>query len=383
MTRPLRVLTIIGTRPEAIKMAPVIRALAKHDQISYAVCLTAQHRQMLDQVMNLFDIQADYDLDLMKPDQSLPQLTAAVFTHLDPVLASYQPDWLLVQGDTTSVMAAAFCAFYRQIRVGHVEAGLRTHDKWQPFPEEINRKVAGVLSDLHFAPTELSRRNLLAEGVDPASIIVTGNTIVDAINDVIQRPVTPEVSRILRDARIDGQAKKLVLLTAHRRENFGKPIEDICQAITNLTEYYGEKLHFVYPVHLNPHIQEPVYRLLGNNPHVTLTHPLDYLSLAHLEKMAALIITDSGGIQEEATALGKHAVVLRHVTERPEGIDAGLLHLTGTETQTVFETVRRLIDSDLTHGHDEGFVNPYGDGHAAEKIVQALWQRSLLDGTEA
>lgn len=382
MSAFLRVLSILGTRPEAIKMAPVIHHLAQQHDIVSAVCLTAQHREMLDQVMNLFDFQADYDLDLMKPEQTLPQLTAEVFTHLDPVLASFQPDWLLVQGDTTSVMAASLCAFYRQIKVGHVEAGLRTHDKWQPFPEEINRRIASVVADLHFAPTELSRNNLLAEGVDPAIIHVTGNTIVDAIQQMARRGMPPDVSRILRDSRVDGSNRKLILVTAHRRENLGKPLEDICQAINRLSEYYGPRLRFVYPVHLNPRVQESVYRLLGMNPQVTLTAPLEYLSLVHLEKESALIMTDSGGIQEEATALGKHAVVLRQVTERPEGVAAGYLHLAGTDTDAIFESVRSLIDSEGYKAMPEG-SNPYGDGHAAEKIVEALRHHSSQKLAEA
>jgi UDP-N-acetylglucosamine 2-epimerase (non-hydrolysing) len=308
-------------------MAPVVRKLAQTPGIDSRVCVTAQHRQMLDQVLGLFDIQPDYDLDLMREDQSLAELSAAIFTHLDPVLTDFQPDWILAQGDTTTVAITSLLAYYRRIRFGHVEAGLRTGDKWQPFPEEINRRVAGVVADLHFAPTDWARQNLLREGVDDSIIKVTGNPVIDALSIVAAQPEPQEVISILdrlelRTTKLT--TTKLILVTAHRRENFGQPLADICEALKQLAAR-GD-VEIVYPVHLNPNVQEPVYRLLDGVPHVTLLPPLDYLPLIHLMKHARLILTDSGGIQEEAPAFGVPALVLREVTERPEGVAAGVLH---------------------------------------------------------
>ncbi|MEA3351070.1 MAG: UDP-N-acetylglucosamine 2-epimerase (non-hydrolyzing), partial [Chloroflexota bacterium] len=279
-----RILSIFGTRPEAVKMAPVVRALKRAPNLESFVCVTAQHREMLDQVLNLFDIIPDVDLDLMRPGQSLAGLTARVFTHLDPVLADLKPDWVLVQGDTTTVMAAALNAYYRQIKVGHVEAGLRSGDKWQPFPEEINRRVASVSADLHFAPTEWSHQNLLRENVADEKIIVTGNTVIDALQWVAQQP-SPSLP--IPDAN------RIVLVTAHRRENHGQPIENICHALLSLAEIYRDDVQFVYPVHLNPKVQEPVYRLLDGVANISLLPPLDYLPLVHIMKRATLVLTDS------------------------------------------------------------------------------------------
>lgn len=267
---PLRVLSIIGTRPEAVKMGPVVQALEREPAIEARVCVTAQHREMLDQVLEIFSITPNVDLDLMQPDQSLANLTAAILTHLDPILADWQPDWILVQGDTTTVMTAALLAFYHRIRVGHVEAGLRTGDKWQPFPEEINRKVAGVIADLHFAPTPWSRQNLLNEGIPSDKILVTGNPVIDALHQVASRPVPKEILDLLVKLQISPTPQaadpRLILVTAHRRENFGRPLENICGAIRQIATQYGDELHFVYPVHLNPNVQEPVHRLLGASP---------------------------------------------------------------------------------------------------------------------
>lgn len=366
MNRKLKILSVFGTRPEAVKMAPVVQALRITPGMDSRVCVTAQHRQMLDQVLDLFQIKPDYDLDLMREDQSLAELSAAIFTGLDPVLAGFQPDWVLVQGDTTTVAITALLAYYRRVRVGHVEAGLRTHDKWQPFPEEINRRVAGVAADLHFAPTEWARQNLLHEGVDDQSIVVTGNPVIDALHAVAAQPEPREVSRLLEKTA----GKRLVLVTAHRRENFGRPLEDICAALLTLARR-GD-LEIIYPVHLNPNVREPVYRLLGNIPNITLLPPLDYLPLVHLMKRAALILTDSGGIQEEAPAFGVPALVLREVTERPEGVEAGVLKLVGTETGRVVREANRLLDDASAHAAMAKAVNPYGDGQAAERIVQAL-----------
>jgi UDP-N-acetylglucosamine 2-epimerase (non-hydrolysing) len=377
--KPLRVLSVFGTRPEAVKMAPVVQALAETPDVESIVCVTAQHREMLDQVLDLFKIIPDVDLDLMVPDQTLAELSAAVFTHLDPVLARLRPDWILVQGDTTTVMTAALLAYYHRVRVGHVEAGLRTGDKWQPFPEEINRKVAGVVADLHFAPTEWARQNLLREGVPAGQIVVTGNPVIDALQSVAGLPPTAEILSLLADIGLGPASAslpntRLVLITAHRRENFGKPLENICAALRHLAEVYSDEVRFVYPVHLNPNVQEPVYRLLGDVPNITLLPPLDYLPLVHLMKRASLVLTDSGGLQEEAPGLGVPVLVMRAVTERPEGVEAGTVRLVGTDTQRIIQEARRLLDDPQAHAEMAQAVNPYGDGHAAGRIVQTLLQ---------
>lgn len=377
--KPLRVLSIFGTRPEAVKMAPVVRALAQTPGIDSRVCVTAQHRQMLDQVLNLFEIQPDVDLNLMRPDQSLPQLTASILTALDPVLESLSPDWILVQGDTTTVMAAALLGFYRNIRVGHVEAGLRTRDRRQPFPEEINRRIAGVVADLHFAPTEHSRQNLLKENVPPDDIIVTGNPAIDALQTIGSCPPPPEVLSLLEQRGIGPGGKQLILVTAHRRENHGQGMENICRALREIAETYRDRLELIYPVHLNPHVQEPVYRLLSGIPNITLTPPQDYLPMVHLMRRAVLVLTDSGGIQEEATSLGIPALVLREVTERPEGVEAGVLKLVGADTGRIVRETCRLLEDPQAYRQMATAANPFGDGHAAERIVAALLQRAARD----
>jgi len=369
---PLRVLSIFGTRPEAVKMAPVVAALARTAKIESRVCVTAQHREMLDQVLNLFGIVPDMDLNLMRPNQSLAELTASIFTHLDPVLRTEKPDWVLVQGDTTTVMATALLCYYNRIRVGHVEAGLRTGDKWQPFPEEINRKIAGVVADLHFAPTEHSRQNLLHEGVPDWRIAVTGNPVIDALNEIVKRPAPAEAQELLDHLNIRPGGKQLVLITAHRRENFGSPLEQICAALKALAERFPERLELVYPVHLNPNVQEPVYRLLGNVPNITLLKPLDYLPMIHLMRNATLVLTDSGGIQEEATGLGKPTLVLREVTERPEGLTAGVLKLVGTDYDRILSQATLLLEDRSAYDAMAKAANPFGDGHAGERIVKAI-----------
>jgi len=368
----IRVLSVLGTRPEAVKMAPVIKTLAAEPGVDARVCVTAQHRQMLDQVLDLFEIKPDYDLNLMRPNQSLAGLTAEVMENLDPVLADEHPDWVLVQGDTTTVMTAALAAFYRGIRVGHVEAGLRTGDKRQPFPEEINRRIAGTVADLHFAPTQLARQNLLHEGVEDGHIRVTGNTDIDALHMVLKMPAPEGISAKLKDWKIGAGGNRLVLVTAHRRENFGQPIEDICAALQTLARDYAGKLHIVYPVHLNPNIQEPVYRLLGDEASIHLLEPLDYLPMVHFMQAASIVLTDSGGIQEEATGLGKPTLVLREKTERPEGVEAGVLKLVGTDKETIVSESHRLLDNEDEYEKMAHAANPFGDGHAAERIVNAL-----------
>ena len=373
MEQKISVMVIFGTRPEAVKMAPVIKELEKQaDRFETCVCVTAQHREMLDQVLQAFDVTPDIDLDLMQPDQNLAQLTARIFSKLDPVLSVKQPDWLLVQGDTTTVMAAAILGYYNQINIGHVEAGLRTFDKWQPFPEEINRRIAGVVADLHFAPTENNRQNLLREGVSDEIIHVTGNTSIDALHLIIRQPTPDETTHLLAQAGIVPGDRRLVLVTAHRRENFGQPILDICKALKQLAHQYRDEITLVYPVHLNPNIQEPVYNELSEVENIILLPPLDYLPLVHLMKHATLIMTDSGGIQEEAPSLGIPTLVLRERTERQEGVTAGTLRLVGTDPETIFKAAQELLDVPEAYAAMSGAVNPYGDGHAAERIVAAL-----------
>jgi len=356
-------------------MAPIVKLLAQTPGVESRVCVTAQHRQMLDQVLELFDIQPDYDLDLMRENQSLAELSASIFTHLDPVLSDFQPDWVLAQGDTTTVAITSLLTYYRRIQFGHVEAGLRTHDKWQPFPEEVNRRVAGVTADMHFAPTEWSKNNLLREGVDENIIKVTGNTVIDALQFVAKQPEPQDVTELIgrlfhRENRPPRNDSKLILVTAHRRENFGQPLENICRALLELAER-GD-VEIVYPVHLNPNVQEPVNRLLAGREHITLLPPLDYLPLVHLMKHATLILTDSGGIQEEAPAFGIPTLVLRDVTERPEGVAAGVLKLAGTQTSSIVGEARRLFEDETSYRAMSQASNPYGDGHAAERIVEAL-----------
>jgi len=348
-------------------MAPVVRLLAQTAGVESRVCVTAQHRQMLDQVLALFDIKTNYDLDLMRENQPLAQLSAAIFTHLDPVLADFNPDWVLAQGDTTTVAITSLLAYYRRIKFGHVEAGLRTHDKWQPFPEEINRRIAGVTADLHFAPTEWAMQNLLHEGVDENTIKVTGNTVIDALQYVSKQSEPQEVTELTTTKL---RSNRLILVTAHRRENFGKPLEDICHALIELAK--PGDVEIIYPVHLNPNVQEPVNRLLNSVDHITLLPPLDYLPLVHLMKHAALILTDSGGIQEEAPAFGIPTLVLRNVTERPEGVEAGTLKLVGTDANKIVREARRLLESESAYLEMAQAVNPYGDGHASEKIIRSV-----------
>lgn len=378
--KKMRVLVVFGTRPEAVKMAPVIHELHNHrDKIETFICVTAQHREMLDQVLDAFNIIPDIDLDLMQSNQSLAQLTARIFNDLDPVLKKLQPDWLLVQGDTTTVMGAALLGYYNQILVGHVEAGLRTHNKWQPFPEEVNRRLAGVVADLHFAPTENNRQNLLQEGIPDELIHVTGNTAIDALRIITQQPPPAETTQLLKQAGVIPGNRDLILITAHRRENFGQPILDICEALRQLAEHYQDRVTLIYPVHLNPNIQKPVVELLSNVNNIILLPPLDYLPLVHLMKHATLILTDSGGIQEEAPSLGIPTLVLRDLTERQEGVTAGTLRLVGTNPDSIITETKRLLDNPDALAKMAGAVNPYGDGYAAERIVTALLSTQKRD----
>ena len=367
----LRVLTVFGTRPEAVKMAPVVQQLRAMPGVETRVCVTAQHRQMLDQVLHLFELQPDYDLDVMRPGQTLAEVTSSVLQGLEPVLAAARPDWVLVQGDTTTTLAASLAAFYHGVRVGHVEAGLRTGNKQHPFPEEVNRRLTTVLADLHCAPTETSRQNLLREGVPDAAIHVTGNPVIDALLDIAGRPYDWDAGPLAAVPR----DRRLVLVTAHRRENFGRPIQDICAALRRLAERYPDA-HLVYPVHLNPNIQGPVYRLLAGIPNVSLLPPLDYLPLIQLMQAATLVLTDSGGLQEEAPSLGKPVLVMRETTERPEGVAAGTARLVGTDPDTIVEAVSHLLDDAAAYAQMAHAVNPYGDGRARFRIVEALLGRT-------
>ena len=362
-----RVLSVFGTRPEAIKMAPLVHALKVNPGYEPRVCVTAQHRQMLDQVLELFDIVPDFDLNLMRTAQSLSSVTCAALQGLDNVLDTFAPDVILVHGDTTTTFAASIAAFYRHIPIGHVEAGLRTGDKRRPFPEEMNRVLADSLSDLYFCPTEQSRQTLLSEGFPDSAIRVTGNTVIDALLDVSARPYAWE-SGPLREIPRD---QRLVLITAHRRESFGEPFRDLCLAIRELAERFSDTT-FVYPVHLNPNVRAPVMEILEGLGNIRLIEPLDYLSLVHLMKASTIILTDSGGIQEEAPGLGIPVLVMRDTTERPEGVDAGVVKLVGTDRERIVGEAARLLEDPAARQAMSTGKNPYGDGKASQRIVQAL-----------
>lgn len=368
----MRVLTVFGTRPEAIKMAPVVNALKTAQGVQTGVCVTAQHRQMLDQVLHLFGIRPDHDLDLMKPGQDLTDITSGVLLGLRQVLKSERFDLLLVHGDTTTTMAASLAAFYEKVPVGHVEAGLRTGDLYAPWPEEMNRSVVGRIAALHFAPTERARRSLLAEGVRDASIHVTGNTVIDALKDVVHRLDTDaSLAHAMRERfSFVNPGKRLICVTGHRRENFGGGFERICTALRALSER-GD-VQIVYPVHLNPSVQEPVRRVLGDARDVHLIEPLDYLPFVYLMSRAEIIITDSGGVQEEAPSLGKPVLVMRDTTERPEAVEAGTVRLVGTNAERILSEAHRLLDNRDAYEAMARALNPYGDGLAAQRIVQAI-----------
>jgi UDP-N-acetylglucosamine 2-epimerase (non-hydrolysing) len=363
----LRILSVFGTRPEAIKMAPLIQGMAAQPEVFESkVCVTAQHRSMLDQTLRLFGIVPDHDLDIMAQDQTPTQVAASVLAKLEPVLKSEKADWILVQGDTTTTAAAALCAFYAGVKIAHVEAGLRTQDKSQPFPEEINRRMVSLMADLHFAATESAQENLLAEGIPANSIFVTGNPVIDALQSVLRQPAPPEIARMTSGQR------KLILVTAHRHENFGRPLENICAALRTIAARYAGQVHIVYPVHENPHVREPVQGLLGGCPNITLLPPLDYLSLVHLANYSYVIVTDSGGLQEEGPSLGKPVLVMRKVTERPETVAAGLARVIGVETETIVAEISRLLEDEQAYKSMSTRTNLYGDGKASERILRAL-----------
>ena len=369
----MKVLAVFGTRPEAIKMAPLVKALAKQSNIESRVCVTAQHRQMLDQVLQLFEIEPDYDLNIMKPGQTLSGITGEILTNIEPVLTEFQPDLVLVHGDTSTTFAATLAAYYQRIAVGHVEAGLRTGNIYSPWPEEANRKLTSVLVRHHFSPTEQSRQNLLMEGVVQDNIHVTGNTVIDALLWVKQKlKADPSLTQklcqgfpFLRDEA------RLVLITGHRRENFGDGFEHICRAIRNLARAFPD-VDFLYPVYLNPNVREPVGRILQDVANVHLIEPQDYLPFVYLMTRAYIILTDSGGIQEEAPSLGKPVLVMRNTTERPEAVTAGTVKLVGTNSQNIIEAVTTLLTDQIQYSRMSLSHNPYGDGKACERIVNII-----------
>ena len=364
-----RILCVFGTRPEAIKMAPVISALAaRPDEFVQVVCTTGQHREMVDDVLEVFGIRPQIDLDLMTVGQTPLAVAGKIFSCMEQVFADVRPDWVLVQGDTTSAMAVSLAAFYERISVGHVEAGLRTHDRLEPFPEEINRRITDLVSDLYFAPTSRSRQNLEAEGIPADRIVVTGNTVIDALLSVAERPLDDHWSAYFREL---GE-RRLVLVTAHRRENFGRPHREAFRALRGIALAYADSVRILYPVHPNPAVAGPAAEALGDIPNVDLVSPLDYVTMAQVMRRASLIVTDSGGLQEEAPSLGVPVLVLRDVTERPEAVDAGTARLVGTDHDTITKGIRLLLDDAGVYREMAQARNPFGDGHASERIVDAL-----------
>ena len=366
-----KVMAVFGTRPEAIKMAPVVRAMRECDDIECVVVVTAQHREMLDQVLDLFNIVPDYDLDIMREGQSLTDIAVRALAGLEAPIVKERPDLVLVHGDTSTTFVASLVAFYHHVQVGHVEAGLRTHDKYFPFPEEMNRRLAGCLADIHFAPVENHKRNLLAEGVRAEAIHVTGNTVIDALVDVAGRPYE------FRDpvlASIDFDRRKVLLVTAHRRENLGEPMREICHALKDIVDAHPD-VEIVFPVHMNPLVRADVMGVLQGVPRVHLIDPVDYQTMVALMKRCYMVLTDSGGLQEEAPSLDKPVVVLRDVTERPEGLKAGTLVLVGTDRRRIVDRARELLEDPEVYARMANARNPYGDGRASERILAAiLWR---------
>lgn len=365
--KKIRVMTIFGTRPEAIKMAPLVNELKRDNDIEDIVCVTAQHRQMLDQVLNIFNITPDYDLNVMKNRQTLPEITSSVLNGLVEVIDKAKPDMILVHGDTTTTFAGALAGFYSKVKIGHVEAGLRTYDKYSPFPEEMNRKLVGSMADLHFCPTENNKNNLLKESVSEEGIYVTGNTVIDALKTTVSDSYEFETSEL---CEIDFN-KRVILLTAHRRENLGEPMENIFRAVKRIATEYKD-IEIVYPVHLNPLVREPANRILGDVKNVHLIEPLAVQELHNLMDRSYLVMTDSGGLQEEAPALGKPVLVLRQETERPEAVEAGIVKMAGTDEEEIYKLAKMLLDDKNEYEKMNKAANPYGDGKASARIVQAI-----------
>ena len=367
-----KVMVVFGTRPEAIKMAPVVKACKARSELEVKVCVTAQHRQMLDQVMDIFGLSADFDLNVMAPNQTLADVTCKVLKGMEGVFAEWMPDMILVQGDTTTVMAAALAAFYHKIAIGHVEAGLRTGNLYSPWPEEANRLLAGCLANQHYAPTPRSRENLLKENKDPKTVFVTGNTVIDALHDAVEIMDGDATlkARLAAQFHFLDPAKRLVLVTGHRRENFGDGFIHICNAIKRVAS--RPDVQVVYPMHMNPNVRKPVNEILGGLANVNLIEPLDYLSFLYMMRQCYLIMTDSGGVQEEAPSLGKPVIVMRDTTERPEAVDAGTVILAGTETESMASAAERLLDDKAFYDKMAHSVNPYGDGLAARRIAELV-----------
>ena len=364
-------LIVFGTRPEAIKMAPLVKAFKTHNNFDTRVCVTAQHREMLDQVLDFFEITPDYDLDLMKPNQNLYTLTADIITGLKPILEDFKPDYVYVHGDTTTTMASSIAAFYSGAKVCHVEAGLRTHNKRSPFPEEINRQVAGRICDYHFAPTAQSKQNLLAENVKEEDILVTGNTVIDALLDSSERVTSLQNDEISALKEMVDPAKKLILVTGHRRENHGQGFINICEALKEIAVTHSE-VQIIYPVHLNPNVQKPVHEILSGIENIKLIDPLAYPAFVWLMNQAYMIITDSGGVQEEAPSLGKPVLVMRDTTERPEAVDAGTVILVGTDKHKIVEEANSLLTNTSRYQSMSELHNPYGDGKACMRITEFI-----------
>lgn len=364
----LKVMPIFGTRPDAIKMAPLVKEFEKSPLIDTVVCVTAQHRQMLDQVLDIFSIKPNHDLDIMQARQTLEQITTRTLEGLSGIFESEMPDIVLVHGDTSTCFVAALAAFYRKIRIGHVEAGLRTYDKYSPFPEEMNRRLTCALADLHFAPTPANRENLLKEGVSPDKVYVTGNTAIDAMRTTVLKDYQFR-HETLRD--MDFKSRRIITVTAHRRENLGEPLENICLALNDIASAY-EDVSVIYAVHLNPAVRETAFKILGSNPRVHLIDPPDVQDMHNLMAQSFMVMTDSGGLQEEAPALGKPVLVLRRETERPEAVKAGTVKLAGVDRDTVAAMARQLLDDKAEYDKMARAVNPYGDGHASERIVKAV-----------
>jgi len=364
----IKVMSIFGTRPEAIKMAPLIKELEKSDQIESIVCVTAQHREMLDQVLEIFDITPDYDLDIMQQKQTITGITTRALQGLEEVIQEAEPDLVLVHGDTTTTFVGALAAFYNKVKIGHVEAGLRTYNKHEPFPEEMNRVLTTSLADLHFAPTEAAKQNLLKEGIAEETIFVTGNTVIDALqytlNDAheFEEPLLNE---------IDFNNNRVITVTAHRRENLGEPLKDICEAILQITEDYDD-VQIIYPMHRNPVVRETAISILGKHPRIHLIEPLTLTDMHNLLNKSHLVLTDSGGLQEEVPSMGVPVLVLRNVTERPEGVEAGTLKLAGTEKANIIKLTKELLDSQEAYSKMAKAVNPFGDGRASERIVASI-----------
>lgn len=368
MTKAIKVMTIFGTRPEAIKMAPIVLAMQQRDQFIPVTVVTAQHREMLDQVLDIFHITPDYDLNIMKPNQTLADITSRVLTKLDAIMETVRPDIVLVHGDTTTTFAASVSAFYHQIPLGHVEAGLRTWDKYSPFPEEMNRQLTDVLADAYFAPTELSRQNLLKENHPDAQITVTGNTAIDALQQTVSKDYHHDALKLIQPGH------RMILLTMHRRENQGAPMETVFTAVKKVVKAHPD-VEVVYPVHLSPAVQTVARRILGHTERIHLIDPLDVVDFHNMAARSYFIMTDSGGVQEEAPSLNKPVLVLRDTTERPEGVTAGTLKLVGTDGTKVTAAMNQLLDDPAEYQQMAAAKNPYGDGHAAEYILDALWKQ--------